>query len=395
MTFYNYGAKWKEHRRVMHQNLNNRAVREWRQLQQDATTKFLKKMVVNPSDWLYRVEHLTGSAIMKFTYGYDLKEKDDYMPVVKKAIDALITSQGIGFMVDKLPILRYVPSWFPGARFKRFAEAGKKHCTQILEGPFKNTKDRWLAGNAAACYVTRLFEEFGGAEVPKEKEQVIKETSAVLYAAGTDSTYSIFSSFFLASTLFPNVYKAAREEIDRVVGTGRLPTFTDREELPYIDALVKEVLRWNPAAPLSPSHQILVDDEYDGYLIPAGTIIHPNIWSMTHNDEMYPNPFDFKPERFLGLSEERAKEIDPRNFIFGFGRRVCVGQFFADQQIWLVIASLIATFDIRKAKDEFGKEITPVPNYPSFVGKPDPFPCVVTLRGSNAARLIEEATIES
>lgn len=111
-----------------------------------------------------------------------------------------------------------------------------------------------------------------------------------------------------------------------------------------------------------------MDDEYNGYRIPAGTILHPNIWSMTHNDEMYPEPFQFKPERFLGLNEERAKEIDPRNFIFGFGRRVCVGQFFADQQIWLVIASLIAAFDIKKAKDEFGKEITPIPNYPHFVG---------------------------
>ena len=145
-----------------------------------------------------------------------------------------------------------------------------------------------LTGNAAACYVTRLFEEFGGAEMPKEKEKVVKETSAVLYAgksvqtvpsccgqnrltffvAGTDSvratpfyllfvfalclqqTYSIFCSFFLACTLHPEVHKAAREEIDRVVGRDRLPTFDDRPSLPYLDALVKEVLRWNPAAPL-------------------------------------------------------------------------------------------------------------------------------------------------
>jgi len=111
-----------------------------------------------------------------------------------------------------------------------------------------------------------------------------------------------------------------------------------------------------------------VDDVYEGYLIPAGTIVHPNIWSMTHNEELYPDPFDFKPERFLGLDAARSKEIDPKNFIFGFGRRVCVGQYFADQQIWLVIACLVATFDIKKAKDEFGNEITPIPNYPGFVG---------------------------
>lgn len=395
MTFFNYGTRWKEHRRVMHQNLNNRAVREWRQTQQDAIRKFLKKLIINPDDWLYQIEHLTGSAIMKFTYGYDLKEKDEYMPVIKKAVEVLTTSQGIGFMVDKLPILKYVPSWFPGARFKRFAEEGRPYCEQILEEPFKNAKDLWLAGKAPNSYVTRLLDEFGGNEVPKDKEQVVKETSAVLYAAGTDSTYSIINSFFLASIIYPETVKKAREEIDRVVGLDRLPTFTERESLPYVDAMVKELFRWNPAAPLSPSHQILVDDVYNGYLIPAGTILHPNIWSMTHNEDVYPDPFNFKPERFLGLDPEKAKKIDPRNMIFGFGRRVCVGQFFADQQIWLTVACLIATFDIKKATDEFGREITPVPNYPGFVGKPDPFPCVVTVRDQNAVKLIEEATTES
>lgn len=134
---------------------------------------------------------------------------------------------------------------------------------------------------------------------------------------------------------------------------------------------------------------------------------------MAHNEEVYPNPFDFNPERFLGLDEDKSKGIDPKNFVFGFGRRICVGQFFADQQIWLAVACLVATVDVRKAKDKFGKEITPIPNYPGFAGyvwscfrddyaalltrafcmrrTPDSFPCVVTIRDENAARLIEEA----
>ncbi|PPQ74502.1 hypothetical protein CVT24_000114 [Panaeolus cyanescens] len=413
MTFFNYGERWKEHRRVMHQNLNNRAVREWRQLQSDVTHKFLKKLVANPNDWLYRIEQyalplpfspfegslpdhsMTGSAIMKFTYGYELKEKDEYMPTVKKAITALTTSQGIGFMVDKIPLLQYVPAWVPGTQFKKFAKDYRPYCEAILEGPFKDTKERWAAGTAPDSYVTRLLEGFGGAKISQEKEEVVKDSSAVLYAAGTDSTYSILSSFFLACTIHPEAHKKARDEIDRVVGTDRLPDFGDRESLPYVEALVKELYRWNPAAPLGPSHQILVDDEYEGYFIPAGTIIHPNIWAMTHNEEMYPDSLTFNPDRFLGLDEVTAKEIDPKNFIFGFGRRVCVGQYFADQQIWLAVACLVATFDIRKAKDQSGKEITPVPNYPSFVGKPDPFPCVVTLRNTNAAKLIDELPVEA
>ena len=61
---------------------------------------------------------------------------------------------------------------------------------------------------------------------------------------------SALCSFFLAMLLYPDVQKKAQAELDRVVGNDRLPNFNDRERLPYIDALVKETLRWNPVVPL-------------------------------------------------------------------------------------------------------------------------------------------------
>ena len=84
--------------------------------------------------------------------------------------------------------------------------------------------------------------------------------------------------FFLAMTLFPEVQRKAQEEIDRVIGTDRLPTFEDREDLPYVDAVVKEVLRWHPVAPMGVPHVSTEDDIYEGHFIPAGAIIMPNIW---------------------------------------------------------------------------------------------------------------------
>ena len=78
--------------------------------------------------------------------------------------------------------------------------------------------------------------------------------------------------------LNPDVQKRAQEEIDRVVGTSRLPDMSDREGLPYIDAVVKEVLRWHPVTPLGVSHASSEDDTYKGYLIPKGAILVPNIW---------------------------------------------------------------------------------------------------------------------
>jgi cytochrome P450 len=78
--------------------------------------------------------------------------------------------------------------------------------------------------------------------------------------------------------LFPDVQRKAREEIERVVGQNRLPNIADRINLPYINAVVKEVLRWHPVAPMGLPHMSTVDDNYDNYFIPKGSIILPNIW---------------------------------------------------------------------------------------------------------------------
>ena len=78
--------------------------------------------------------------------------------------------------------------------------------------------------------------------------------------------------------LFPDVQRKAQEEIERVVGQNRLPNMADRINLPYVNAVVKEVLRWHPVAPMGLPHMSTVDDNYNNYFIPKGSIILPNIW---------------------------------------------------------------------------------------------------------------------
>jgi hypothetical protein len=182
-------------------------------------------------------------------------------------------------------------------------------------------------------------------------------------------------SFFLAMTLHPEVLKMAQKEIDTVVGTDRLPEFSDRENLPYVDALVKEVFRWNSVAPtgifiyivtrillfflmthsvLGVPHRALEDDVYEGYFIPKGSLIIANNWSvsatfggreslrfpdfslsffrqLTHDPRTYANPMTFDPARFLA-SENRKPELDPRQLCFGFGRRCVFSILFSSSR---------------------------------------------------------------
>lgn len=86
------------------------------------------------------------------------------------------------------------------------------------------------------------------------------------------------TAFFLAMTLHPEVQEKAREEIDRIVGTYRLPTLSDRENLPYVGAVVKEALRWHTIAPMGLPHVASQDDICRQYQIPKGAMLLSNIW---------------------------------------------------------------------------------------------------------------------
>jgi len=76
----------------------------------------------------------------------------------------------------------------------------------------------------------------------------------------------------MAMALYPAAQKRAQDEIDRVVGRGRLPTYEDRASLPIVEALVREALRWRPVGPLAIPHTAAKDDIYKGYYIPKGKL---------------------------------------------------------------------------------------------------------------------------
>jgi len=79
-------------------------------------------------------------------------------------------------------------------------------------------------------------------------------------------------------TIFPEVFMNARAEVDAVIGRERLPTSADRPRLPYLNALHLELLRWSPVGPVNFPHELIEDDYYDGYFIPAGSIVIANLW---------------------------------------------------------------------------------------------------------------------
>jgi cytochrome P450 len=160
----------------------------------------------------------------------------------------------------------------------------------------------------------------------------------------------------------PEVQTRAQDELDAVVGRSRTPTFADAPSLPYIQALVKESLRWRPALPLGIAHATTEDDWYEGMFIPKGTICAANLWQCHHDPAFYgDDAASFNPERFLDhdgkLVPGPAETRDDGHFTYGFGRRACVGKHMANDSLFIAMATVLWAARLERARDESGNEV--------------------------------------
>ena len=160
----------------------------------------------------------------------------------------------------------------------------------------------------------------------------------------------------------PEMQKRAQDELDAVVGRSRTPTFADAPNLPYIQALVKESLRWRPPFPIGIPHTTTEDDWYEGMFIPKGTMCIVNIWQCHHDPESYgPDAASFNPERFLDehgrLIPGPVETRDDGHSSYGFGRRACPGKHAANDALVISMATILWATRLEHACDESGNEI--------------------------------------
>ncbi|KAL8257077.1 hypothetical protein R6Q59_029118 [Mikania micrantha] len=186
-----------------------------------------------------------------------------------------------------------------------------------------------------------------------DHDTVIKATCLALITAASDTT-SVTLTWALSLLLNnPNALKAVQDELDEHVGRDRPVEESDIKNLVYLGAIVKETLRLYPAAPLTLPHESMEDCVVSGYNIPKGTRLLVNLWKIHRDPNVWPDPYDFKPERFL--TTQKDVDLKGKHFEllpFGSGRRMCPGVFFALQVLPLTLASVIQQFVITKPSNE-------------------------------------------
>ncbi|KAI1784945.1 cytochrome P450 [Ganoderma leucocontextum] len=321
----NYGPRWRLHRRAVHPTLAPDVIPQYRAIQCDVARNFLRILLYHPQDLASHIKFTFAAVIMGVIYGIEVREPHDkyYQRVERMAeVAEAITVPG-NFPVEAFPVLRYLPSWFPGGGFKKWAADAKRDILYTMDYLFDGARKAVTNDASKRSVVSRILEDSALAEEQVgDLEKMCKEVAATLYVSGADTVHATMAAFFVAMALYPEAQKKAQQELDAVVGSERLPELSDRPSLPYINALVKELFRWHPATPIGAPHRVVADDEYNGYLIPGGASVFVNMWAILRDPEIYAQPDDFIPERFLDSAGNLDVDgRDPVDVMFGFGRR--------------------------------------------------------------------------
>jgi len=328
----------KQFRRLFNSVLSSRAIHAYGPTQTREMHRTALEILEAPPRYMEFIRRAVAAIAFKIAYGIDIKSNDD--PMVKRVSLGLRVVEKVvvpgNFIVDLIPILRYLPSWFPGAGFQKYAAHWKAHFTATRNVPYDAVKADIAAGNTKSCLAVAMLEEDAASTSERYGENMIKWACASVYGGGADTSAAALKTFLAAMVLHPEVQVKAQSELDQVIGRDRPPTMDDRAVLPYCNAIVSEVLRWQPVTTVALPHCMVNDEIYKGYLLPQGANVLPNVWAMTRDENDFPSGGQFIPERYLTEDGKMREEVPGRSIplLFGFGRRICPGWQLAEANLF-------------------------------------------------------------
>ncbi|KAF5228903.1 hypothetical protein FAUST_10751 [Fusarium austroamericanum] len=317
-----YDRTFRLHRKLTATQVSGKSIGKFEPIQELEISRLLKR-IYNDHNSENLPEHLnqvSGSIMLRILYNYetDPNKNDHIVSMANTVMEEFSKATSPGaWAVDLVPWLKYLPEWIPGAGFKKTAKVFRDHLLQNVKDPYNYVRDQMARGNDHVSYVAGLVGDIHR-KIDPEEESVIQWTAASMMNAGTDTTGATLLSFFAAMVIYPDVQKRAQEEIDRVVGHSRLPSFADKANLPYINSIAQEALRWHTLAPMGFPHMTTENDIYKGYFIPKNILLFPAVASITHDPDVYHDPMAFKPERY----SEPYSEPSPADVVFGFGHQL-------------------------------------------------------------------------
>ncbi len=305
-----------------------------------------------------RLIHLTMTHIMLvLMFGYSSEADAANFLENEYNIGQVLGFAGSYFMLDIVPFLRFMPP----------LKSVYKTFLNVVDST-NATYEQYIAKRRNIYDhpdVKVFIEHFFKLNIMNKDEDIsqrinmtdIRSLSVNVFTAGMSPPSKTLEMMLAILVNHPEIQDALYRGIDEVIGK-RKPKMEDKLSMPYTQAVILETFRYHSVLPVAIPHVAKYDSDLQGYHIPAGTIVFPNLWALHHDERYWESPLEFNPNRWL----ENGKVVPPdhikkqRLLPFGAGRRQCAGEVFAKNRLFILIAMMLQKFKFVPAKGH------PMPN---------------------------------
>ncbi|KAK2711062.1 cytochrome P450 306a1-like isoform X2 [Artemia franciscana] len=350
------GQIWRDHRKfVAHvlRNLGKYKTASGRNLIEEVIINGVDDFVMDlrhntgqPVNITPYLRHSIGNIVNELVFGVTYKMEDETWVYLQHLLDEGFKHVAVAGPLNFLPFLRHLPKF---KKTMKFILEGKQkthiHYEEILQSI---DSDKHEYRNVAEAYMIELEKKRGN--VGTFTKQQIYHVLADLFGAGTDTAMTTIKWILLYMTKYPDKQERIQEELDSVVGRNNDVQMGDLAKLRYLEAFTMEVQRINNILPLGVPHSCTEDRIVEGYYVKKGTMILPFLWAMNLDPNLWKDPENFRPERFL---DEYNNIIKPEFFMpFQTGRRVCLGEDIGKLTISFFVAAVLQNFNVT-LKDDY------------------------------------------
>ncbi|XP_019426839.1 PREDICTED: flavonoid 3',5'-hydroxylase 1-like [Lupinus angustifolius] len=355
MVFAEYGPRWKLLRKLSNLHmLGGKALDDWAQVREEEMSHMLDAMndcskkgepVVVAEMLTYAMANMIGQVILsRRVFETKGSESNEFKDMVVE----LMTIAGYFNIGDFIPFFSWLDLHGIERKMKKLHIKFDKLLTRMIEEHGASSHNRNDKPDFLDVIMAYHSENSEGLTLPNIKALLLN-----LFTAGTDTSSSIIEWALSEMLKNPIIFKKAHEEMDQLIGKQRRLKESDLSMLPYLQAICKETYRLHPSTPLNLPRVSSQPCQVNGYHIPKNTRLSVNIWAIGRDPNVWENPLEFNPERFL--SGKNAK-IDPRGndfelIPFGSGRRICAGTRMGVVMVQYILGTLIHSFEWKLPND--------------------------------------------
>ncbi|XP_029122865.2 flavonoid 3',5'-hydroxylase [Elaeis guineensis] len=351
LVFAGYGPRWKLLRKLSSIHLlGPGAISQWAPARRSEVDRLVRSILdlsllgepVRVQGAVMRtLANILGLAILsRRVFDSDGAESSEFKGMVLE----LMRLSGLANIADFIPSIKWLDVQGIERRLKSLHKKFDALMTRMLKEHAESAGKREGRQDFMDYLLANRKTSDGGVML---SDVNIKGLIVDMFVAGTDTSSLTVEWAFAELLTNPSILQRAQREMDEVIGRERRLQESDIPKLPYLQAICKEVLRKHATTPLNLPHLATEDCEIDGYYIPKGTRLLVNIWAIGRDPDVWENPLEFKPERFLSGKDANidVKGTDFELIPFGAGRRICAGNHLGMLFVQSILGTLIHAFD--------------------------------------------------